>query len=320
MSNALPTGIARHQTRSGCKLRFFGCLVPGAALPIRRFIIAGILVLATTQIVAIPTATAQTYIAFTPARENAVTQALKGTDRRAQAGAIAFIEAELRGHPGRTVEQLDWHWIPELMAKGRYRTAAKLARQGVLATPDWDGVMAKLLKYRVEALTALGHSQAALRNAKSLFNVCPLRYTGTALMILDQCLGVVYWNHPGIVAEFEREQRFGSAMPADDNEPILRSGVMASIQVNAKPYLKRLAQIHGQSAHALLMKGNLLLMADEPRKAIKCFHMIEDFANAGKQFMAAENDICRTIKAEDGTVGRANSHLLQFLKTIPGKP
>ena len=320
MSNGPISACAEPQGRSDCHHRFSDGLPRAGIVPAWRYMIIGILVLALTQVLAIPNASAQTYMVITPASENAVTQALKGSNRRAQAAAISFIEAELRSHPGHAVVLLDRSWLQELMALGRYRTTAKLARQGVLAVPGWEGGVANPLMYRVEALTALGHSHAALRNTKSLFNVCPLRTSGTALVILDQCLGVVYWRHPGIVAEFEREQRVGSAMPADDSEPIIRSGVMASIQVNAKPYLKRLAGIHSQSPHALLIKGNLLLLAGEPLKAIKCFRMIEDFASPGSQFLAAEENICRAIKAEDGTVGRANSHRLQFLKSLPGNP
>ncbi len=320
MSNGPISACAEPQVRSDCSPGFSGGVPQAAVFPAGLYIILGILTLALPQVLAMPVASAQTYMTFTPARENAVTKALQGTNRRAQAGAISFIEAEMRSHPGHAVMELDRYWLRELMAIGRYRTTAKLARQGVLAVPGWEGVVANLLMYRVEALTALGHSHAALRNAKSLFNVCPLRTSGAALVILDQCLGVVYWKHPGIVAEFEREQRVGSAMPADDSEPIIRSGVMASIQVNAKPYLKRLAGIHSQSPHALLIKGNLLLLAAEPLKAIKCFRMIEDFASPGSQFLAAEENICRAIKAEDGTVGRANSHRLQFLKSLPGNP
>jgi hypothetical protein len=106
----------------------------------------------------------------------------------------------------------------------------------------------------------------------------------------------------------------GAKIPADENEPIVRCGVLAAVTVHAGAYERQLQSLHGAGNWTLLEKGNLLLLAGQPRQAIKDFRAMVAMAGNSKEFLTDENHICRAIKAEDGTIGRANAHLLSSAK------
>ena len=239
---------------------------------------------------------------------------LAGKDAANRKAALASITREINAAPYFTVPLVYQYWLPPLMDGGHYRTVANLAMRGILAAPAYTFAIDRLLVFRIQALAAMHKDAAALRNAKSLFNVCRMQDTGTALLILDQRLDVTYHNHPNIVRQFVLEERRGAKMPLDNREPIDRSGVLASIQVHAGPYLARLKSIHGTGSSALMEKGDLWLLADEPVKALQCFQLMEAYATNAKQLLLLERFICRAIRAEDGTIGRANAHLLQAIQ------
>ncbi len=242
---------------------------------------------------------------------------LTGAGSTARKMALALISKRLRATPDATAVLVYQYWLGPLMAGGHYRTVARLARQGVLAVPANPGALDHLLIFRIQALAALGREHAALRNAKSLFDVCPLWGTATALVILEQRLYAVYWHDPGVVQQFRREELSGAAIPADRHEPVTRSGVLASIRVNAKPYLDRLQRVGGHGTRAWMEKGDLLLLADKPREAIKYFREVAAMARNQRDFLFDENNVGRAIKAEDGTIGRANAHLIAVVREMP---
>lgn len=239
---------------------------------------------------------------------------LAGVDPAARRAALASIAKQLQADPYPTALLIFRYWLPPLMAGGHQRTVVHLALQGILAAPAYTGVVDRLLIFRIQALVALHKDAAALRNAKSLFNVCTMGDTGMALLILDQRLEAVYHKDPTIVRQFVREQRLGAKMPADATEPMSRSRVLASIQVHAAAYMTRLKSVGGIGIRALNERGNLLLLADKPAEALQCFRSLETNTTNWGQMLDFERSICRAIKAQDGTIGRANAYLLQAVQ------
>lgn len=253
---------------------------------------------------------------------------LAGTDSAARKAALTLITKQLQAKPYPTAWLVYGYWLAPLMISGHYRTVAHLARQGILAAPAYTGVVDRLLIFRIQALAAMHRNAAALRNAKSLFNVCTMADTGTALLILDQRLDAVYHDHPGIVRRFIHEERTGSQLPADDSEPINRSGVLASIDVHGDAYLARLKSLSGSRIRGLddkgdlplrirglEEKGDLLLLADHPAKALKCFQSMEAYAKDPGQLLSFQKFVCRAIRAQDGTIGWANAYLLRAVQS-----
>jgi len=216
--------------------------------------------------------------------------------------------------------RLEYGWLPTLLSHQHYKAVAKLALLDILQNPGSTDNVDAVLADRVQALLALGKAKAALRNAKSLFNICTLADTKAALLLVRKSVAAVYRNHPWIVQAFIGQQIAGAKIPADEHEPIIRCGVLAAVKVNAAAYERKLEQLRGSGNWTLLEKGNLLLLADQPEKAIKDFRTLAAMAANAKDFLSDENHICRAIKAEDGTIGRANAHLLSSVKAAQKFP
>ena len=216
--------------------------------------------------------------------------------------------------------RLRWVWLPSLLAQHDYQAVANLAMLEIVHNPGLTDIVDAVLACRVKALLAMGKKHAALRNAKSLFNICTLADTRSALLLVRQGVAAVYHAHPRIIHALIAEQMTGAQVPADEHEPITRCGVLAAVTVKARPYLQKLHSLRGTGNGTLLEKGNLLLLADQPRKAIKYFREMEALAGNAKDFLNDENNICRAIKAEDGTIGRANAHLLSSIKSAQKHP
>lgn len=207
--------------------------------------------------------------------------------------------------------RLAYNWLPLLQADGHFTTAATLARENVLNNPGATTVVDLSQTVRVEALLALGKTNAALRNAKSLFNVCTLADTQQALLLLRQCLTAKYPQGHKLIHLFITQQIAGARMPKGGP-----CSVLGLIHIKAAVYKKALQKLHGQSRAVLLAKGNLLLLAGDGRKALSDFHLISALAWRMRDFLACQNDIVRAIKTEDGTVGRANAHLLAAARRL----
>jgi hypothetical protein len=272
--------------------------------------------LAAPELTAVPPATARPNAAELRrlAWAKGLVPRLAGAGAAARKAALSQITWELRTQPYPTAPLVYQYWLPPLMDHGHYRAVANLAMRGILAAPAYTFAIDRLLVFRIQALAAMHKNAAALRDAKSLFDVCRMQDTGTALLILDQRLDAVYRKHPNIVRRFVLEERSGAKMPSAGGGPIERSRVLASIQVHAGPYLARLKAIHSTGSSALMEKGDLWLLADQPAKALRCFQSMEAYAKTSRQLLLLERFICRAIRAEDGTIGRANAHLLRAIQ------
>ena len=252
---------------------------------------------------------------------NRIDSAIASGNATEKAWAIKQIAMLLRAPNAYSAPyKLRWVWLPSLLAQRDYQAVANLALLDIVRNPGLTDIVDAVLACRVKALLAMGKKHAALRNAKSLFNICTLADTRSVLLLVRQGVAAVYHGHPRIIRAFIAEQMTGAQVPVDEHEPITRCGVLAAVNVKAGPYLQKLHLLRGTGSWALLEKGNLLLLADQPRQAIKYFREMEALAGSAKDFLNDENNICRAIKAEDGTIGRANAHLLSTVSSAQKHP
>ena len=173
-----------------------------------------------------------------------------------------------------------------------------------MANPSATILVGLCQKARVEALLALNQNQAALRNAKSLFYECPLGQTRTALLLLQKCLQRVYPQGHKLISLFISEQMAGAAKPG------VSCMVLSLIQINAKPYDTEKNNLHGTTQWALVAKSNMLLMAGRAKRALRQMKLAEALDGNPKTYLADSANVARTLKAVDGTVYRANHHML----------
>jgi hypothetical protein len=144
--------------------------------------------------------------------------------------------------------------------------------------------------------------------------------TGDAISLIGQCLYDGNETHPGIVTQFRREQSDGKTFDPTKNTSSPRSAVLDGIKIDPKPYEEALKAIKGDDFKSLCARGNLLLLADRATEAKQVFEHAYELADDGQVGAASEN-IARAIKAEDGTIGRANAWVLSIrpkAKPAPG--
>ena len=200
--------------------------------------------------------------------------------------------------------RIAYNWLPLLLQDGHDTTAAKLARENILAHSGATVIVGLCQIYRVEALLALNKNHTALRNAKSLFYVCPLGQTRTALLLLHKCLQRVYPQGNKLIKLFIREQMEGATKAG------ISCKVLSLIHINAKPYEKVLKGIHGTSQWALVEKGNLLLLMGRTNRAMRQMKLAAALNGNPQNYLADAGNVARALKAIDGTVYRANHYML----------
>lgn len=200
-------------------------------------------------------------------------------------------------------------WLPALMAQKQYQAVAELAQLEILNNPDSTNTINILQAMRVQALLAAGQAQAALAAAKGLFNIATMQNTANALMLVAKCLKADSPNGLQLVNQLQRQQRSGAEIPGG-NAKAISCTVLADIQVNPKPYLRAAGRQPTLRVEDLIGKGNLLLLADKPRRARIYFDQAYSVAWNNQWLVAATERIAACIKAQDGTIGRANAWVL----------
>ena len=197
-------------------------------------------------------------------------------------------------------------WLPILMAKKQYPAVARLTKQEILLIPRRTPTIQRLLTLRVQALLAMNQPSQALACAKTLFDFCALRDTANALKLTARCLAAASPDGDTEVDRLKREQIAGAGFVLAPALP-KTCPVLAAIKAHGAAYARRAWSITSQRYVNVIERGNLLLLADQPKEAMACFHAAYLAAKAPPEWAEAAGRIAACMKAEDGTIGRANS-------------
>jgi hypothetical protein len=200
--------------------------------------------------------------------------------------------------------RITYSCLPLMIQDGHDASAAKLARENILRHPGLMGWIGVWQQERVEALLAEGKVNKALRNAKSLFDVCLLGQTRTALLLLEEGLEKAYPHGGKLIRLFIDEQMAGARKAG------VSCKVLTLIKINAKPYEQALRNIHGTSQLALHEKENLLLLAGHVRRALRTAKLAAALNTNIRGYLGDAADVAQAMKAVDSTVYRANKHML----------
>ena len=254
-----------------------------------------------------------------PKSENAIiaeiTEQLASNDPAVRQQGIDAIRARFAT---RGLSDLRSYFLRPMMANKQYAEVAELIMEGILACPGETRSVEQVLLIRIKALIALGKAEEALVNSKSLFNVATMGGTSEAILAVAECLNAARADDPQLFNRFREEQIAGSKAP--ETQPATRPAgaklsVLAGIKVDPAPYNQALKKITAEDASGLMARGNLLLLADRVKEARVVFERL--YSLAGSDINEASEAIARLIKAEDGTIGRANAWVLSIR---PKKP
>jgi hypothetical protein len=214
-------------------------------------------------------------------------------------------------------------WVEPLMQDGRFSNVANLSLQLIEALPADTRLIVKLQPGIARSLLYHGAWERALFAAKGMYNVCPVDQTDAAIGLMVECLrdGRLK-KDPQVIERFKTEQMLGSrAVTPGSSEPttsaqtVLRS-IMANRRNNSifARLQKSIGSIRGEDYQAMVGRGNLFLLIDQPEKAKVCFERAYQIAN-NEQLGEATQSLARVMKAQDGGSGRAAAWLARQAPT-----
>lgn len=229
---------------------------------------------------------------------------LSSSDPVRQEAALTAVRHAIDTDPYNAVRSMRKSWLPALWQAQALDPIADLSLRAILAKPTSTWYDAYLMQNRVTALLRAGKSEQALSEAKGLFNIVPLKDSGSAMLLLVDCLTAARPNQPEVVDLFKKEQAAGAG--TSDASP---STVLASIKVDPAVYLAAIKKLSPEDDRYHTGQCNLLLLADRPTDARKILEQGLATAKSPKAKYYSTLDVARAMKAEDGTVGRANAWL-----------
>jgi len=247
-----------------------------------------------------------------------ILEQLASNDPAQKQHALEAIRARMQT---RGLTELRATWLRPLANAKMHKEVADLAMEGILAHA-WDTrSVESVLQMRIKSLIALNQPQQALSEAKSLFNVATMLGTSEAILTVAECLNAAYPNDPAMFNKFREEQMAGavppSTQPGDPAAAPRKCTVLAGIKVDPRPWEQALKNLTGEDAQTLMARGNLLLLADRVAEARTIFERLYSLSSA--DITEASEALARCIKAEDGTIGRANAWVLS-IRPKPPRP
>ncbi len=244
------------------------------------------------------------------------TQELANPDRAVARRAFHEIKTDLlvSGPPMQWLLERVW---PMALMRGRhYNMAARMALYTIRMFPGNIGIVQQAMDLRVRALLQAHHPRQALSAAHALLNVCTMRMTEHAVLLVAQCLNAAFPDDPEVVQDFKNQQVAGAVAVSAGGAPHT-CAVLESIAVRRKPFASTLRDLEPFTDYqSLLARGNLLLLMGKAPEAMTIFRVMANQYGADR---TAKECMARALKAEDGTIGRANGWVLSLEKSGPGQ-
>jgi hypothetical protein len=247
---------------------------------------------------------------------DAIKAAIDGSEKAGVDSAVAAILGRLASKSPRDVPRQFWvYWMPGLYRHGRYEDVVSLCKTAVNIRPNTEGA-SLMLAIECHALLKLGKPDDALVVSKMSYNVGPFKNTDDAIDLICECLAAKYPDNLDIVRKFRAEQMAGSiakengassqpdnlTVPGQGEAPFLKS---VKIPTDAcDPLLDRSAASHDERA---VLRANAYLLVDRGSDAEKLFKRMYQLAENQQEEDSAMEGIARSLRAEDGTIGRANA-------------
>jgi len=236
---------------------------------------------------------------------------LRSDDPKDQGEAVDQIREMLRTDQQHAVGLIRSSWLKRLMQLQRYDDVADLSLLTILASPADTYGVEQLQTYRVQAFLAAGKAPEALAAARQLFDVSTLKGTADAVRTVCECLNALHPGDRSLLRRYRQEQIDGSrttSTPAAANPSSL---TLSAIQIDPTPYAPAIRAITAEDYRSLVGEGNLLLLAGNSKDAWDVFERAYTMAS-DKDLAAASENLARCMKAQDGTIGRANAFVLSI--------
>jgi len=223
------------------------------------------------------------------------------------AGMAAYKKLLAVEGPGQ-LHQLGEDLQAYLFAGQRYHDVEDLSVQLILAKPEDTPRVEGALQTQIKAFNLEKRYDKALAASKQLLWVSTMPHTGEALLAVARQLALAHPEDKDIVEKFRQEQIDGAKPTTEPTDVVRTSAVLPQIKVDATPYEAAVKDIVDGDYDSQMRLGNLLLLTDKPKEAKVAFEtaLALSMDKQGAASTAAEG-VARSIRAQDGTVGRANA-------------
>jgi hypothetical protein len=231
--------------------------------------------------------------------------------KRVQA-EIDQLRTTLTNDPGFVINLMRGPLLRSLIDHDHFQEAADLATQGVLWNLGDVGSIQQLQRFRIEALLRAHQPTEAVAAAKSLFNVCSLHDTEQMLQVLAETIDAAHPTDPNAAQPLADSEMAGAvardestAIPSPFEKALPGDAAFRSSADRRQPgaYL-----IPTDDWGQINSQVNLLLLADEPAEAVKLLRSVRQ-SNRFVNHRDVDEALARAIRAEDGTIGRANAFI-----------
>ena len=207
-------------------------------------------------------------------------------------------------------------WLKSLLSQKRLDKVEELALAAIVAQPTSLSLIEKCQEFRIRATLVSGKPKEALALAKGLYNVCSMPSTSHAIDLISECIYDLNkdGNPVEAVKKYKLQQIRGAWPPtAAQKTAEPETSMVAEIQVDDKAYRDAIVacDLNADGFTGLLAKGNLLLLAGQSKEAKKVLEKAYSLA-PDKSLAVATDAFARAMRAEDGTVGRANAWILSL--------
>jgi hypothetical protein len=260
-----------------------------------------------------------------------VTNQMHSGDKGQMDAGVGQIREWIKG--GRIGKDLWNIWLPALMRSQRYSDVAELSLGGALIKPTSDAI-GPLMGLRARALIAMNQSPEGLAAAKSYYNVCDFKTTNDAVDVVGAAFAKSNPLEPAIANRFRDEQSRASAAAMSEADPGTRpsaqsqlpgtakgeAAMLKSVVIDGKLYAGALESWSNRRTRIgdRVGYGNLLLVADKPLEAEAIFRELYKTAISPQDLSTAAEGLARCLRAEDGTLARANAWLTSLQRA--GQP
>lgn len=229
---------------------------------------------------------------------------LRSGDEKQRQAAIDQLRRIVDAQPGQMSRDIE-KWIKPLTEAGFHKEILQLTEEINLVKAADSGIMSDIQQARVKALLASGEKERALSEAKGAFNVAGWRATVAASRLLAEAM-----RQTLAVQDLTIIERL-----AADQEPtgavgmsIAKPPVLKLVSVDESPFKSLISTLSTRDDYQSLMaRGNLLLLADRGREAQDSFlSALRSPQAKGRRRTAAAEGVLRAMRAQDGSVRRAN--------------
>jgi tetratricopeptide (TPR) repeat protein len=210
-------------------------------------------------------------------------------------------------------------FVGPLEKEGRWKELNELAAAAVLPAPHSTSRTTSNQMVRVRCLLELKRPAEALAAAKSAYNLCTMSQTSEVLALFNQALAAAHPRDKDLLARFTQEQVDGANLLPNPTAPPLKSTVLLTVKADGKEYVQAIEQATKEDYPGLMARGNLLLLADRVAEAKDALEQAYRVAPQAQINEASEN-LARVMKAQDGTIGRANTWVLSIRPKPASQP